>query len=330
MLTAVASGRVNLIGDHTDYTGGLVMPMVLGESTVIRGTAQSDLVWDLISADDPTPARITLPVIDPARITPSWARYVAGVIAVFQEKGFVVTGFSGTVETTIPIGSGLSSSAALEVAVARIITQLINNQSITSVDLARMCQRAEHIATGVPCGIMDQLSIIAGRPQTATLINCHDLHIEFVDIPNEIDFSVKFVHHRTLTDSAYSNRVAQCQAIEAVIGPLRLATTDDLSSTSSFTSIPSPHRELLVRRARHVITENQRVRDFAQALHTGNYKRAGRLMTESHWSLSQDYETSTPAMDEAVKESLTAPGVLGARMTGGGFGGCIVILRSRL
>jgi galactokinase len=329
MLTAVASGRVNLIGDHTDYTGGLVMPMVLSESTIIRGTAQSDLVWDLISADDPTPAHIRLPVTDPACITPPWARYVAGVIAVFQEKGFVVPGFSGTVETTIPIGSGLSSSAALEVAVARIITQLINNQSITAVDLARMCQRAEHIATGVPCGIMDQLSIVAGRPQTATLIDCHDLHIEYVDIPNEIEFSVQFIHHRTLADSAYSKRVAQCQAIEAEIGPLRLATVDDLSAISSFTSAPSSESDQLVRRARHVITENQRVRDFAQALHTGDFEQAGRLMTESHWSLSQDYETSTPAMDEAVNENLATPGVLGARMTGGGFGGCIVVLRSR-
>ena len=329
MLTAVASGRVNLIGDHTDYTGGLVMPMVLSESTIIRGTAQSDLVWDLISADDPTPAHIRLPVTDPAHITPPWARYVAGVITVFQEKGFVVPGFSGTVETTIPIGSGLSSSAALEVAVARIITQLINNQSITAVDLARMCQRAEHIATGVPCGIMDQLSIVAGRPQTATLIDCHDLHIEYVDIPNEIEFSVQFIHHRTLADSAYSKRVAQCQAIEAEIGPLRLATMDDLSAISSSTSAPSSESEQLVRRARHVITENQRVRDFAQALHTGDFEQAGRLMTESHWSLSQDYETSTPAMDEAVNENLATPGVLGARMTGGGFGGCIVVLRSR-
>lgn len=329
MLTAVASGRVNLIGDHTDYTGGLVMPMALGESTTIRGTAQPDLVWDLVSADDPTPAHITLPVIDPARVTPSWARYVAGVIAVFQERGFAVPGFSGTVETTIPIGSGLSSSAALEVSAARIITQLIDDQSITSVDLARICQRAEHIATGVPCGIMDQLSIVAGRPQTATLIDCHDLHIEFVEIPSEIDFSVQFIHHRTLVDSAYSTRVAQCRAIEAEIGPLRLATRDDLSAISSSTSATSSESEQLVRRARHVITENQRVRDFAQALQAGDYEQAGRLMTESHWSLSQDYETSTPAMDEAVNENLATPGVLGARMTGGGFGGCIVVLRSR-
>jgi galactokinase len=251
------------------------------------------------------------------------------VIAVFQERGLAVPGFSGTVETTLPIGSGLSSSAALEVAVARIITQLINYQSITSVELARMCQRAEHIATGVPCGIMDQLSIVAGRPQIATLIDCHDLNIEFVDIPGEIEFSVQFIHHRTLADSAYSNRVAQCQAIEAEIGPLRLATTHDLSSIKSPSSDPSSESEELVRRARHVITENQRVRDFAQALRDHNYEQAGHLMTESHWSLSQDYETSTPAMDEAVKESLAVPGVLGARMTGGGFGGCIVILRSR-
>lgn len=324
-LTASASGRVNLIGDHTDYTGGLVMPMALSATTTITGVKVSDAHWHLVSDDDPEPAQISLPVTDPAPIQPSWARYVAGVLAVFHERGIVVPGFSGTVQTSIPIGSGLSSSAALEVATARLVLDLIGNhhQPISATELARLCQRAEHIATGVPCGIMDQLSIIAGRPNTATLIDCHDLSIDHIDLPSEIEFSVRFIHHRTLADSAYAERVAQCQSIEKIIGPLRLARLQLLTAKGSALS------EQLVRRARHVISENQRVRDFAQALQRGEFQQAGSLMVDSHWSLSQDYETSTPMMDQALKDCLSEPGVIGARMTGGGFGGCLVIMRYR-
>lgn len=324
-LTASASGRVNLIGDHTDYTGGLVMPMALSATTTITGAKMSDALWHLVSDDDPESAQISLPVTDPARIQPPWARYVAGVLAVFHERGIAVPGFSGTIQTSIPIGSGLSSSAALEVATARLVVDLIgdHNDPISAIELARLCQRAEHIATGVPCGIMDQLSIIAGRPNTATLIDCHDLSIEYVDLPPEIECTVRFIHRRTLANSAYAERVAQCQSIEKVIGPLRLASLELLSSFGSQLS------DLLVRRARHVISENQRVGDFARALQRGEFQQAGSLMIESHWSLSQDYQTSTPTVDQALIECLTETGVIGARMTGGGFGGCLVIMRYR-
>ncbi len=329
-IRATAPGRVNLIGDHTDYTGGLVLPMVLPVATTITGTAQRDssrsnVSWDLDSANDPHPAHMSLPVLDPADIQPHWARYVAGVLAVFHERGVAVPGFSGSIQTTIPLGSGLSSSAALAVATARIVLQLLDNDhhSFPPTDLAQMCQRAEFIATGVPCGIMDQLSIIAGRPNTATLIDCHQLTIDYVDIPEEIEFRVRFIHQRALADSAYARRVDECRQIEEEIGPLRLAQLDALTASNSRLN------ELLRRRARHVITENQRVRDFARCLAMGDLHTAGRLMIESHWSLSQDYETSTPAMDEALTDCLNEPNVLGARITGGGFGGCLVVMHRR-
>lgn len=323
LLRATAPGRVNLIGDHTDYTGGLVLPMVIDRVTTISGAWTSDRTWNLTSADEPGEASLTLPIADPSTVQPAWARYVAGVLDAVERRGVRVPGFTGVVETSIPIGSGLSSSAALEVAVARIILQCDDPSVRTLNDprlLARLCQEAEHRATGVPCGIMDQLSIITGRPGTATLIDCHDLNVEEVAIPPDFVITERFVHQRTLAASDYAERVVECRAAEDEIGPLRLARLSDAESLST---------DVLRRRARHVISENERVRTFAAAMRAGDILTAGRAMTESHWSLAQDYETSTPLMDEAVRSALAEPGVVGARMTGGGFGGCIVVLARR-
>lgn len=323
ILRATAPGRVNLIGDHTDYTGGLVLPMVIDRATTISGTWTSERRWNLTSADEPGEASLALPIAEPSTVQPAWARYVAGVLDAFERRGVRVPGFAGLVETSIPIGSGLSSSAALEVAVARILLQCDDPSVRTLSDarvLARLCQEAEHRATGVPCGIMDQLSIIMGRAGTATLIDCHDLSVDEVVVPPDFVITERFVHHRTLAASDYAERVAECRAAEDEIGPLRLARPADAESLST---------DVLRRRARHVTSENQRVRTFAAALRADDIVAAGRAMTESHWSLAQDYQTSTPRMDEAVRNALAEPGVVGARMTGGGFGGCIVVLARR-
>lgn len=317
-IRASAPGRVNLIGDHTDYTGGLVLPMIIDQETTVTGTWIEAPRWTVRSDAMPESAVFSVPVLDPAAVRPGWARYVAGVIAEFEDGGAVVPGFDGRVRTTIPIGSGLSSSAALEVAVARIIMQA-SMTSLSPTELALACQRAEKRATGVPCGIMDQLSIVFGRRGSATLIDCHDLSIEYVDVPPEIEFDVRFVQDRALAESAYAERVAQCMEIEERIGPLRSAHLEDLPRISA---------EVLRRRARHVVSENQRVRDFAAALRAADFVTAGHLMTRSHWSMARDYETSTPEMDRAVEAALGEPGVFGARMTGGGFGGCIVVMRT--
>ena len=312
-------GRVNLIGDHTDYTGGLVMPMTLDTRTTVTGQANTSRVWNLVSHDDPDSLSIALPIEDPGSIQPRWGRYVAGVLFELAQLGIDVPGFTGEINTTLPIGSGLSSSAALEVAIARVALD-ISNRRMSDTDIALLCQRAEHIASGVPCGIMDQLCVAIGRPNTATLIDCHSLDVQHVAIPDEIEIVTRFVSHRTLVGSEYSERVEDCRQVEIIIGPLRSATINDLQKITD---------QRLLQRARHVITENQRVRDFAAALSRKDFTSAGAHMLASHHSLANDYETSNDQMNRAVQEMMSEPGFLGARMTGGGFGGCIVGLRQR-
>lgn len=320
MVSVTASGRVNLIGDHTDYTGGLVLPMVLDRATTITGDYVDDRRWTLDSADEPGRVVIDLPIVDPSLIEPRWGRYVAGVIAEFESRGSTVPGFVGRVSTTLPIGSGLSSSAALEVAVARVLTAAPGSPAVDDVELALRCQRAERMASGVPCGIMDQLCIVVGRPRHATFIDCHRLVHRNVPLPDDLEVVVEFVAPRTLADSAYADRVRETATAEAIIGPLHSA---DLSAVDR---IADP---VIRRRARHVVSENRRVREFVEALEVGDLPVLGRLMLESHRSLADDFETSTPEMDRAVEEMARRPDFLGARMTGGGFGGCVVGLRRR-
>jgi galactokinase len=307
-LSYQSPGRVNLIGDHTDYTGGLVLPMAIDRYTTISGTRTTASVH-LRSQNEPEPVKFELPISSPDKVTPSWGRYVAGVAAEMQNRA---QGFDGEISCTIPIGAGLSSSAALEVA-----TALALNDMSTPIERAKLCQRAEFRSVGVPCGIMDQLTVTSGIRDHALLIDCHALTISPVQLPNDVKVVVQFIAERKLASSSYTERVAQCNAAEHIVGPLRLA---NLLSLASITD------ETIFRRARHVVSENQRVRDFAAMVHTGDLKSAGQLMIESHNSLDGDFETSTPQMNSAVAAAIAQPGVFGARMTGGGFGGCIVIL----
>jgi galactokinase len=262
-----APGRVNLIGDHTDYAGGLVLPMAVHLGTTIegdRGGGAISLTSD--DADD------------------RWARFVD---AVAVEVG-AHDGFTGRVTSTLPIGAGLSSSASLEVAIALALG--------ATGDVAALCQRAEQRATGVPCGRMDQLASVHGVDGHALLIDCSTYEITPVPIPDDVEVVV--VHSgeaRTLAASAYAQRRAELEAGEP-------------------------------RRVRHVETENERVRAFADALRAGDVVAAGAAMTASHASLRDDYEVSTDALDGLVERLLATSGVHGARLTGAGFGGCVVAL----
>ncbi|MFZ9925169.1 MAG: galactokinase [Ilumatobacteraceae bacterium] len=307
---ARAPGRVNLIGDHTDYTGGLVLPMAIDRETTITFTASPHV--ELTSRDFDGHVRFDLPTASASTVLPSWGRYVAGVAAAMSERSMAPIGFSGTVATTVPIGGGLSSSAALEVAAALAFGIEADNATIAAV-----CRRAEHLATNVPCGIMDQLTSTAGVKDHALMIDCHSLDITPIRIPDGVSVWVVPVSARTLDGSEYPMRVAQCAAAEREIGPLRSA---DLAGTNNIVD------RVIRARARHVVSENLRVRAFAAALAANDLHDVGKIMYEGHHSLSRDFETSTPAMDAAVEHFARIPGVHGARMTGGGFGGCLVIL----
>jgi galactokinase len=306
---ARAPGRVNLIGEHTDYTGGLVLPMAIDRYTEIE--LDRGVPWvELVSADEADPAIIFLDEpVDPPSVEPAWARYIAGVVDVIRPE----SGGRGFVRTTIPIGAGLSSSAALEVAAA-----LALGFEGGALDLALACQRAEHVASGVPCGIMDQLASAAGVAGHALLVDCRALTYQPVPLPESVQVVVvDSGQRRSLTTSFYGVRRAQCEEAEVLIGPLRDASITDVEQIA--------HDDLR-RRARHVVTENERVRDVASALATEDVRAAGELLGASHRSLRHDFDVSTRVLDELVETLAATPGVYGARLTGAGFGGCVVAL----
>lgn len=307
---ARAPGRVNLIGDHTDYTGGLVLPMAIDRHTTILFERSDDV--SATSSNFDGQVRFDLPVVDASAVQPAWGRYIAGVAGAMNERNMTPRGFTGAVATTVPIGGGLSSSAALEVAAA-----LAFGIDADVATIAAVCRRAEHLATNVPCGIMDQLTSLSGVKDHALLIDCHSLDVTPIRVPESLAVWVVEISSRTLDGSEYPARVAQCAVAEREIGPLRLA---DVQSANR---IVDP---VVRARARHVVTENERVRQFAAALMAGDFRAAGQLMIASHASLRDDFATSTTQMDAAVEHYSQVPGVYGVRMTGGGFGGCIVVL----
>jgi galactokinase len=296
------------MGDHTDYTGGLVLPMAVDLATTVEGTAGGQEVR-LTSEAMEGPAVVPLDVAEPGACRPAWARYVAGVVAVVAPP----RGFTGQVTTTLPVGAGLSSSAALEVAVA-----LALGFEGSALELALACQRAEQLASGVPCGVMDQLASAAGVAGHALLIDCTALTVAPVPIPEDLEVVVvPSGEVRQLAGSAYADRRAQCEAAIAVVGPLTEATLEAVARVTD---------PVVRARARHVVSENQRVRRMGTALAAGDLEACGSLMAASHESLRVDFEVSTPRLDALVVELVDTPGVYGARLTGAGFGGCVVAL----
>jgi galactokinase len=309
-----APGRVNLIGDHTDYNDGFVLPLAIGRECTVRSDTRQDGRVRLrslhhgkdsvdIAADGSE---------DPGGVEPEWGRYAAGVVRTLAERGRAPVGIDAVVSSTVPIGAGLSSSAALEVSLALALCDAAGLE-LDALELARACQESEHIATGVPCGIMDQIASILGRRNQALLIDCRSLEVDYVPLPSELDVLV--VHSgvaRTLEGSDYAERRAACEAVARRLGldALRDATLEQVADEPQ---------------ARHVVTENLRVLEATEALIAGDTARVGRLLSESHASLRDDFEVSTPELD-ALCEALEQAGALGARLTGAGFGGCVVAL----
>ncbi len=312
--TAFAPGRVNLIGEHTDYTGGRAFSVAagLGTRALFRPEHASERVEVVSRLYGESASLRRAPAGDGgqlATLLPAWARHAAGVVAAIRPSA------GGVVELTgdLPAGAGLGSSASFALALA-----LALGFEGEPVELAKACQRAEQLATGQETGLLDQLSSACGRPGQGMLLDFADLSVSYVAIPDGAEIVlVDSGERRVVAETAYGERLAQCRAAEAEIGPLRLA------SPGAEAAITDP---LVARRVRHVIEENARVDAFAGALSGGDLEGAGRLMDESHASLATHYEVSTPLLDELVAFLRSQRGVLGARLTGAGFGGCAVAL----
>lgn len=304
------------MGDHTDYNDGFVLPMAIDRDCVVEASPASDGMVRARSRELPGQVAVAADGRDePRSVEPGWGRFVAGAVRVLAARGAAIEGAELEISSSVPVGSGLSSSSALSVALTLSLADL-GGLSLDTIEAARLALAAEVEATGVPGGLMDQLAALFGQAGHALLIDCRVPTIQPVPIAR--DLAVIVVHcglPRTLADSPYATRRAECEEIAARLGiaALRDATLDQVAD------LP---------RARHVVTENARVLDTADALRAGDLDALGLLLLASHASLRDDYEVSTPELDVLV-ELLVQSGAAGARLTGAGFGGCVVALAPR-
>jgi galactokinase len=323
-----APGRVNLIGEHTDYNDGFVMPVAIDRSTTVEIVPRGDrlLVVRTAAYSDTVTIDLDRPGGGPLG---TWSDYVRGVAAVLERRGFPLRGADLTIASDVPIGAGLSSSAALEVAVGYALLDQAGH-AIDRTALAQACQEAEHDFAGMRCGVMDQFIACHGRAGHALMLDTRSLEMAWLPLPPGVAVIVcnsMTKHALALAADGYNARRADCEAgVRALairlprIRALRDVTLDDLAANGD--AMP----ERVFRRCRHVVTENARVWSAAAALRTGDLATLGRLMRASHDSMRDDFEISTPELDAMVDIALHADGTIGARMTGGGFGGCTVNL----
>jgi galactokinase len=317
-----APGRVNLIGEHTDYNEGFVLPVALDLACEVRAAPRADGKL-LARALDLGPEEAVWSIeelADPAARS-DWSDYVAGVAAQVARRGIAIPALQLDIRSTVPMGAGLSSSAALEVAVGLALTSW-NGSQVTGQELALLCQRAETELVGLQCGIMDQFVAVFGRRGHAVLVDCRSLEWKLVPAPAGVEIVVvdSGVKHE-LASSEYNIRRAECELAAATLGrALRDISVEEWPELEGRLEWP------LRGRARHIVHENRRVLDFVAASERGDLARLGELMAQSHRSLAADYEVSCPELDFLVETAAGVSGVAGARMTGGGFGGCTVNL----
>jgi galactokinase len=323
-----APGRVNLIGEHTDYNDGFVLPCAIDFGTQVAGRARDDMRVRIVAADVGHAIdsfRLDAPIAP--RADAPWANYARGVVRMLLEHGLPLRGANLAVAGDVPQGAGLSSSASFEVAIGQAFKSVQGLDALTPTDLARLAQRAENEFVGCHCGIMDQLISARGQAGHALLIDCRSLDARAVCLPE--DLAVLIVHSRVqrgLVDSEYNLRRQQCEAAARHFGVRALRDLDLLAFRAGSTGLD----EVVRRRARHVVSENERTLQAADALAAGDVPRLGRLMAASHASMRDDFEITVPAIDGLVEIMQTAIGEEGgARMTGGGFGGCCVALLRR-
>jgi len=315
-----APGRVNLIGEHTDYNLGFVMPMALQLATYIAAAPSPDGRVRIHSEHRNETREWPLDEFLRLERAHHWTDYPVGVAHQLQAAGMAVQPLNLLIRSTVPEGSGLSSSAAIEVSSA---LAFLFGRHLPPLDLARLCQRAEREFVGMPCGIMDQYVSVFGRDHAAVEIDCRSLQHRYAELPAGATFvAVNSMVKHALAGSAYQDRVRECAAAAEIlkVESLRDATSAQLEEAARL--LPP----VVLKRARHVVTEDVRVNRFVEASNRGDLQAMGTLMVESHRSLQHDYEVSCAELDFLVDRALAIEGVYGSRMTGGGFGGCTVTM----
>ena len=324
-----APGRVNLIGEHTDYNGGFVFPCALSFGTYLLIAPNNEQKINLRSLNVEAVYSLELSQLTTPLPDKAWANYPLGVLAQFVKRGVAIEqGYDILFWGNVPAGAGLSSSAAMEVVTAYAFNELLGT-GYDRTELAKIGQKAEHEFAGVMCGIMDQFASAQGRQDHAIYLNCDTLAFDLVPVKLEgIKVVVSNTHSPHHLDSgAYNDRVRQCQLAVQQIGAVRPIKNLAELSQADFEQVEHAITdEVAHRRARHVVGEVQRTKDAVEALQQGNIELFGKLMTQSHISLRDDYEVTGLQLDSLAEAAWKVEGVLGSRMTGGGFGGCTVSL----
>ncbi len=327
-VAAAAPGRVNLIGEHIDYLGGLVLPVAIDRHLVIEADLAADGVFEIVplGAGFGEPVRFGRDQLERRESKAEhWLNYLLGVIVRYEAEGFTVPAFRAVVHADLPTGAGLSSSAACETATA-LVVEAFTGAGKEVRERALLCQRAEHEYAGVPCGIMDQFAVGACREGRVLLIDC--LSLEFAQVPVPRDLAIVVTNSgvkHALADGAYRQRREQCEEALAILGQTSFREVTPVEVEAAAGRLG----EVLHRRARHVVGEMQRVLDFVEALKSGDHDTLGRLLREGHDSLRDDFEVSCAELDHLVDAAYglgEAEGQVGSRMTGGGFGGSIISL----
>ena len=328
-----APGRVNLIGEHTDYNDGFVLPVAIDRDTVIAARARKDSTVTVYSINRNESGAFDL--AKPGEIRRGyWMNYIEGVARVLQSKGYRLHGAGIVLESDVPSGAGLSSSAALEIATAFTLLS-ISDESIDRPEVARACQQAEHEYTGANVGIMDQFISVMGEEKTALLLDCRSLEFRLVPVDTSshaLMICNTGIKH-DLATSAYNDRRRECEeSVKILKRSLPGITALRDVEMREFRAYEDTLPETLRKRARHVISENERTLEAASALEHRDFDHLATLLYASHESLKNDYEVSAPELDLLVDTARTIPGVFGSRMTGGGFGGCTVsfVMRERV
>ena len=324
-----APGRVNLIGEHTDYNDGFVLPMAIDRAVWIALRPRDDSVIRIHSLDLNQVAEFELDSLSKGE---GWVEYLKGVAQELQIENYKLGGWEGVMAGDVPIGAGLSSSAAVELATARAFAS-VSCLKWDAVKMAKIGQRAENHWVGVNCGIMDQMASAASSARHALFLDCRSLEIQHIPMPVDVAVVVMDTStRRGLVDSAYNERRSQCEEAARYFGvkALRDVSVDEFEERRKrYLEAPKGKKELSEaawKRARHIIKENQRVLDAIKALRSGDIKTVGKLFNASHASLRDDFEVTNEALNQIVESALEQDGCYGARMTGGGFGGCAVAL----